>query len=400
MKSKRLILGLYLNYFVLGISQIILAQNMDALRLHWHTTTAGVAFVISALGVGRLLVYLLSGFLSDRFGRRPFVMIGMGAFVVFYAGILLSPNIYIAFAFSILSGVANSCLDTGTYPTLIDLFPQRDGAATVMLKAFMSLGELFIPLIIGLLTVGHLWYGWSMLFVVAVILLNVILLWNADFPSQAEVQQLSASEQAAQKTPAKWYLDGILFVMYGYLSMATFYLIAQWLTKYGASVANMGSLAAHALLSYYSIGSIASVILTAVMVNRLVKPLTIQVSYTFMALLAIMAMWQFPTPVVLSVGGFTVGFFAAGGVMQLGLTKMAKFFPIGKGLVTGIFYTAGALASFTIPLITGALAQTNMHSIMLVDVIVAALGFIVSVGISVRYRVLFGKTAPELNLAK
>lgn len=79
---------------------------------------------------------------------------------------------------------------------------------------------------------------------------------------------------------------------------------------------------------------------------------------------------------------------------------MAKFFPIGKGLVTGIFYTAGALASFTIPLITGALAQTNMHSIMLVDVIVAALGFIVSVGISVRYRVLFGKTAPELNLAK
>ena len=63
MKSKRLILGLYLNYFVLGISQIILAQNMDALRLHWHTTTAGVAFVISALGGGRLLVYLLSGFL-------------------------------------------------------------------------------------------------------------------------------------------------------------------------------------------------------------------------------------------------------------------------------------------------------------------------------------------------
>lgn len=65
--------SMYLNYVIQGISSIILAQNMDFLTEQLNTNTAGVATVISGMGIGKLLVLFVSGYLSDKFGRKPFV---------------------------------------------------------------------------------------------------------------------------------------------------------------------------------------------------------------------------------------------------------------------------------------------------------------------------------------
>lgn len=125
MKNKYMptAISLYLNYFIHGIGVIILAQNMEALAQHWQTTTGGVAVVISSLGIGRLIVLLVSGFLSDKFGRKPFVVLGVVTYLLFFAGILLSPSITVAYVFGILAGIANSFLDSGTYPALMEMFP-------------------------------------------------------------------------------------------------------------------------------------------------------------------------------------------------------------------------------------------------------------------------------------
>ena len=62
---KPLCLSMYLNYFVHGIGVLILAQNMDALAQRWGSI-ADVAWVISMLGIGRLIVLCVSGKLSDK----------------------------------------------------------------------------------------------------------------------------------------------------------------------------------------------------------------------------------------------------------------------------------------------------------------------------------------------
>ena len=67
---RPLCLSLYLNYFVHGIGVIVLAQNMDALAARWGSI-ADVAWVISMLGIGRLIVLFVSGKLSDKYGRKP-----------------------------------------------------------------------------------------------------------------------------------------------------------------------------------------------------------------------------------------------------------------------------------------------------------------------------------------
>ncbi|EGA29937.1 hypothetical protein SEEM9199_05368 [Salmonella enterica subsp. enterica serovar Montevideo str. IA_2009159199] len=75
--------GLYFNYFVHGMGVILMSLNMSSLEQQWHTSAAGVSIVISSLGIGRLSVLLIAGMLSDRFGRRPFIILGTACYLIF-----------------------------------------------------------------------------------------------------------------------------------------------------------------------------------------------------------------------------------------------------------------------------------------------------------------------------
>lgn len=117
-------IGLYLNYLVHGMGVILMSLNMSSLEQQWQTNAAGVSIVISSLGIGRLSVLLVAGMLSDRYGRRPFIILGMTCYMIFFIGIINTHSIFLAYAFGFLAGMANSFLDAGTYPSLMEAFPR------------------------------------------------------------------------------------------------------------------------------------------------------------------------------------------------------------------------------------------------------------------------------------
>ena len=385
---RPLCLSLYLNYFVHGIGVLILAQNMDALAARWGSL-ADVMSVIGMLGIGRLIVLFVSGKLSDKYGRKPFVLLGMITYIAFFPGILVSPTTAVACVFGILAGIANSFLDAGTYPALIESYPESASTVTVLLKAFISAGQFLLPLFIGVLVMMNAWYGWSFIVAAVILALNFVIMLKMGFPTMNQVgnnDKNDASEAPVEAPKSKWYLEGICFVLYGYISQATFYLISQWLTKYGVAVAQMPDLAARSLMSYYSIGSLACVFFTAFITKKGVRPITLLVVYTLISTLAIGGLYYYPSASLAPILSAVVGFSAAGGVMQLGLVMMTEMFPKGKGTMTGIFYTTGSIASFTIPVVTGYMADSGINSIMGLDAAIALAGFIVACIIYVRYN--------------
>lgn len=385
---RPLCLSLYLNYFVHGIGVLILAQNMDALAARWGSL-ADVMSVIGMLGIGRLIVLFVSGKLSDKYGRKPFVLLGMITYIAFFLGILVSPTTAVACVFGILAGIANSFLDAGTYPALIESYPESASTVTVLLKAFISAGQFLLPLFIGVLVMMNAWYGWSFIVATVILALNFVIMLKMGFPVMNRVgnsDKNDASEAPVEAPKSKWYLEGICFVLYGYISQATFYLISQWLTKYGVAVAQMPDLAARSLMSYYSIGSLACVFFTAFITKKGVRPITLLVVYTLISTLAIGGLYYYPSASLAPILSAVVGFSAAGGVMQLGLVMMTEMFPKGKGTMTGIFYTTGSIASFTIPVVTGYMADSGINSIMGLDAAIALAGFIVACIIYVRYN--------------
>ncbi|KRM96762.1 transport protein [Liquorilactobacillus aquaticus DSM 21051] len=375
--QHRLSLSLYLNYFVHGIGLIILAQNMQSLGQLWHAPLATVSYVISGVGIGRLIAYLLLGILSDRYGRKNFVFLGMICYFVFFLGMLGAPNIQIAYLLAIIAGIANSALDSGTYTTFVEL-GGKEGASNVLIKAFMSLGEFVLPLFVASLENNSLWFGWSFILAASVLIINFFLLLPIKFPKANQSKSTMLGTLKFLSKPRKIIITTAL-ALYGYTSMALMILFTQWITLYASETLHMGNVAAHFLLSLYSIGSISGVLIMFWLLRRQISELTLLVFFNIAALISLSIICFIHIAWLTQLASFVFGLTAASGVMQVGLNTFLKLYPQTKGLVTGIFFTFGSLASFTVPVITGWLSKKNIAAALEFDLLISCASLILVV---------------------
>ena len=389
---------LYMNYFVHGMGAIILAQNMDYLANQLNTDSAGIAYVISGLGIGRLIVLFVMGALSDKFGRKPFVFLGGLFYIGFLLGILISPNLEVAFLFAILGGIANSTLDAGTYPALMESFPKATGTASILTKAAIAGGQFILPIVMTMIIASKAYYGWSFLFCVAILALNALAVLKMPFPNHKQPAAEEIADESIEKDTkplpklkqkANFWIEGICFIIIGYTSTATFYLVSIWLPKFSESVAMMSPSASAQTISYYAIGTLTSVILTSILVKSWIRPVYVVFVYPCLSAIMLFVLFLFPSPMLCMAGGFILGFTAAGGVLQLALTTMSEFYPEGKGKVLGIFFTSSSLATFSIPVITGIISKTSIANIILLDAFIAVLGSVLALVIIARYHKIF-----------
>ena len=389
---------LYMNYFVHGMGAIILAQNMDYLANQLNTDSAGIAYVISGLGIGRLIVLFVMGALSDKFGRKPFVFLGGLFYIGFLLGILISPNLEVAFIFAVLGGIANSTLDAGTYPALMESFPKATGTASILTKAAIAGGQFVLPIVMTMIIASKAYYGWSFLFCVAILALNALAVLKMPFPNHKQPAAEEIADESIEKETkplpklkqkANFWIEGICFIIIGYTSTATFYLVSIWLPKFSESVAMMSPSASAQTISYYAIGTLTSVILTSILVKSWIRPVYVVFVYPCLSAIMLFVLFLFPSPMLCMAGGFILGFTAAGGVLQLALTTMSEFYPEGKGKVLGIFFTSSSLATFSIPVITGIISKTSIANIILLDAFIAVLGSVLALVIIARYHKIF-----------
>ena len=376
--KQRLSVSLYLNYLIHGMGMIILAQNMNSLGVAWHQPIKIVSFVISGIGIGRLISYLITGFLSDKISRKFFVEVGMFYYAVFALGMPLTKNIGLAYAFAILAGVANSSLDAGTYTTFVEM-NGGNGAYTILIKAFVSVGEFILPILVTILANQGMWFGWSFMAMVALLIINFCLILPLKFPVANQANGDAVHEQDAKiNGTAKKIMTGALIV-YGYSSMALMIWFTQWITMFAQQTLHMSNGAAHFLLSLYSIGSITGVLVLFALLGHNVKESHLLLVVNMIALVSLLVIMQSEQSLLMQIASFTFGLSAASGIMQTGLTIFMKLYPTHRGMITGVFYFFGSIASFTVPIITGMLSDINMATVMAGDLVMAGIGILVAV---------------------
>ncbi|NME33858.1 MFS transporter [Lactobacillus sp. MRS-253-APC-2B] len=375
--KQRLSVSLYLNYLIHGMGMIILAQNMNSLGAAWHQPIKIVSFVISGIGIGRLISYLITGFLSDKISRKFFVEVGMFCYAAFALGMPLTKNIGLAYAFAILAGVANSSLDAGTYTTFVEM-NGGNGAYTILIKAFVSVGEFILPILVTILANQGMWFGWSFMVMVVMLAINFCLILPLKFPAANQASGDAVNEQDPEiKGVAKKVMTGAL-VVYGYSSMALMIWFTQWITMFAQQTLHMSNGAAHFLLSLYSIGSITGVLVLFALLGHNVKESHLLLVVNMIALVSLLVIMQSEQSLLMQIASFTFGLSAASGIMQTGLTIFMKLYPTHRGMITGVFYFFGSIASFTVPIITGMLSDINMAAVMAGDLVMAGIGILVA----------------------
>ncbi|WP_100487076.1 MFS transporter [Sporolactobacillus pectinivorans] len=386
----------YTIYFAFGMAYIILAQNMTFLQHQFHTDSAGVSFMIAAFGFGRLCTVFIDGILVDRIGRKRMIMIGCIFMALFLFGIPLAPSYYAALCIAILGGLSIACLDTGTYPSLMEFFPKYGGSSTVVLKAIISLGSALLPLVIIFLSRNGLFYGLSFFLPALIYVIAFLLLTKAPFPKkESAIVSGEIPPHARFKGKPKLWLEGLAFILIGFTAPGLLYIMGTWLPTYGQSVIGMGLDSSLKLVSYYNIGAIISVVFLALLLMKIIRPVTILAAFPVASFLATVLFMFSRSAVLAAVSAFLIGVFTAG-VFQLCIAVFCEFFWNRKGTVTGAIDTATGIAQAGIPFITGVIIRySDIQGVFVFSLCVNGLGILLGLFVNYRYRKLIARSEDE-----
>ncbi|GAA4416955.1 multidrug effflux MFS transporter [Georgenia halophila] len=137
------------------------ADDLDSSQTLVQATITGVL-------VGGAIGQLLTGPLSDRFGRRLPVMVGFGLHVVVSVLCALTPGIWPLVVLRVLQGVGNATATVTAMAVIRDRYT-GSGASVLMSRLMLVIGvaPLFAPTAGGLIA-G--WWGWRATFVVLAVL--------------------------------------------------------------------------------------------------------------------------------------------------------------------------------------------------------------------------------------
>lgn len=383
--------GIYLNYAILSIAQIIISQYSSSFQVQWNTDLKGISTVISMMGIGRLLTILFAGVFSDKYGRKPILIVGMVSNSIFFAGLVFSNSLIAASIFSLFLGFANSFDDSAAYPALSEAFPAKSASMNSLVKAAMSVAQFVLPFIVAAISNAKV----TVVILAIVIIANIVLVISSKFPKTNAVSQeqpkkkaenLDTTTLSGNKPSMK--IDGLLLICLGFTISFTFYVYTQYIPNYGTTVLGLDPNVAKSLISWYAIFSLISVFLTTVIVTK-VKPIILVIVYPLISLIFLFALSAFPSAGLARITSAVIGFFAAGGVWQLGLAVLTKYFPGEKGRMTGYYSFAAALTYFVGPFASSFIIGSTPASVLTVfwlDVAVTLIGVLAALTVFVRAK--------------
>jgi MFS family permease len=397
LKSDYLIMtaALFLSFLGHGMGGMIISQNRGALESQW-ADPAFFGTVMSMVGWGRLTTFFIAGKLSDVLGRKFFIVLGSFVYIVGLVGMAYTTTLGAASIFAFMFGAANSFLDVGIYPALIEAYPSEAKKVNTALVIFLRIAQLILPLImLGVFSATGMGINFRISFfmVAAIFALNLILVLIAKFPDHKATLVKQKEEPVTSPTDSKdgiaslFTIEGIAFIVYGFISMGTFMIIQQFSNRFGEAALSMDADIANFIPTFFAVGSIIGVII-AIIAQSKFKAVDVMVALTATSLVATLLVRFVPSVSTLIIGTVLIGFAAAGGVLQMGITLMTEMIPMGKGVVSGIFLSMGSIASIVVPMVVSAIEAQNHLNVMLFNAGLAAVGLLCAIVINIRFKAI------------
>lgn len=156
------------------ISTDLYLASLPALAEHFATDAAGVQLTLSVFIAGFAGAQLVAGPLSDRFGRLPVILIGLGLYVIASLAGLFAPTLTTLVAARFVQALGVCCANVCARTLVRDLY-EGEAGARVMARAlsWMSLVPLAGPVAGGFLVDA---YGWRACFAAMTVASAVLLL--------------------------------------------------------------------------------------------------------------------------------------------------------------------------------------------------------------------------------
>lgn len=343
---------LYMNYFILGVAASILGHYKQELAQQWGAAqltgglydASGVVWVSAALGLGCLIGSFFSGPLSDRFGRRIVSFCGSVFYALFFIGIVLADNLNVAYLAGFLGGMGNAFSNGGVMPATMEIFIGRSAFASVMTKLFVAIGQFLLPFMIIFVATSH--FSHLTLFYVFPVLCAIIAILTLflPFPQNNTCQKSESNTSFLDSLKnLKFTSSSIALIIMGFTTTATFQIWVNCNQEYGKWV---GISNPSVIQSYYSIGIIIAVLISAAIADKWVRSIRLLFFYPLISFLMLVILSLVYNPTVTLIGGFVLGYAAAGGVLQLVTATVSDLFPQVKGTIISIVMILSSIGTW------------------------------------------------------
>lgn len=248
----------YLAMFVEGATMLLLVAFMYALSTRFGRGVGEIAFLLSVKSFGTLLMLVLSGKISEKYGKKIPVLIGSFLFTVFLLAFLFVQDYRLALLFAFVGGLAHGFMDTPSMSLLFDIFPKNASPAMSLVQLFFSGGAVFMTL-----TTAYLFKQGiderTVLWIVCV--LNVVLFFLclfAKFPKKKEKLAEEKLVQNKEKTTfaLKFQKEGVLLLLCTLLSASFTCTMSTWLPEYLQKIKLWTPALSLSTLSLYQVGAV------------------------------------------------------------------------------------------------------------------------------------------------
>ena len=166
--------GVLLALLLAALDQTIVSTAGPAIQRDLRVAPSTYPWITTAYLVASTVMVPLYGKLSDLYGRKPILLVGVS---IFLAGSLLcglAPSVLPLIAFRAVQGLGAAALFTSTFAVIADLFPPSErGKYTGLIGGVMAIASVVGPVVGGVITDA---FGWHWVFYVN-LPIGAIALW-------------------------------------------------------------------------------------------------------------------------------------------------------------------------------------------------------------------------------
>lgn len=412
----------YMCYLTHGVQAIIFSQNQVNFYTQWGFTdaaagAAAVSLAITWTGVGKFVSVWIGGEISDRIGRKIPAVLGGVLYIISFVIMLVTDNATVACVAGFLSGVATSGFwDGALYPAIAEANPRYSASTTIGIKAVISVSGIIYP-IFAAMNSGASWHINIWIPIVMSVIATVFAILTPFVYDDERKQAVESGDGSAAKNAADAEIQAakdamlqqptamtnFVTLFFGFVIMFIMYGAQQYSKSFGINNLGLDPVAAAGMTSIYTAGSIIAVLFWAWMMGKLrwtpIKVILIDAILSAAALaLVILALPLGLGAGVVYVAIAVLGFGAAGGMLQTGVTLRQMMCPGPRGRNVGMYYTFMGFASVFLPFIVGSMTSatgeaTAVWIMMILLLVASVLAILMSVYVIAQYKKQFGESA-------
>ena len=247
--------------------------------------------------------------------------------------------------------MANSFLDTSITPSCMEIFKEKGAIANIFTKLSISIAQFLLPFAIRGAAARNLPFHTIFLAAAAIIVIDGLFLVFLPFPPFIRPEKNAEKRDRLRLTPVS-----IILILLGFTTSTTFML---WMNCNQELGALYGLADPSRAQSFYSVGIVIALFVNAALLRRGVRPVKILIGYPLAALVSLGAIFLVQKPVMVLAGGLLIGFFGAGGVLQLVVAVANERFPKHRGVITSIVMIASSVANYAMVSLAGLLTRVG-----------------------------------------